>query len=40
MQQQSRLRAAARGTIRSRLVWVVAAGLAVIAVTWGVEGVS
>lgn len=38
--QQSKLATAARGTIRSRFVWTFVAGLAVIAVTWGVEGVS
>ena len=40
MQQQSRLATAARGTIRSRFVWILLVGLAVIGVFWGLAGVS
>lgn len=40
IRRKSKWEQISRGAIRSRLLWVVATGLAVIAVSWGIEGVS
>lgn len=40
MQQQGKVKSAARGAVRSRLLWFVAAGLAFVAVALGKEGAS
>lgn len=40
MRRKSKLREFGRGTIRSRFVWTIVAGLAVIGVFWGLAGVS